>query len=128
MGWATFVLLLSFSVQASQVATVECHYESGGTEVVVSAAATADPYSSKTVDIGSRYQVRVTLMADGVTPPLLKLHTQYQSEEGWRPLHIAEYPSPFRRSSAYGFTGRQRVYEARTQSELSYWCDWEQAR
>lgn len=125
MGKRSFAILALVwaSGAGARVVQVSCHYNYGGAHSDIPVLATRDPYGAKTASLGSRFQVSAVLLHDGHTPPILKLRTEYLSEEGWRPIHIGEYQTPFYRSS-HGFTGLQKVYEARTQAEVAFWCDW----
>jgi hypothetical protein len=116
-------LLLGLFTPLSQAQTVVCHLTYGGDTQVVESAATASPYTGSPTAIGSFFLFRIVFIREPADLARINLYVHADLDEAPMPLQHASYPYPVRNQKRYGFTGLQRIYEPKRESELQYWCE-----
>lgn len=124
LGWQGGLGLAALACAAPVMASVEvaCHYTYGGETRVLHGVPTASPYAVAPVQVGSYFLFRVVFQDRPADLAAIKVYTYADGEDGPVPIHQVTYPYPPAASSAYGFTGLQRVYEPMRDGELEYWC------
>ncbi len=113
---------------ASLAQTVACHLTYGGETRVVEAAPASSPYVGTPSTIGSFFLFRIVFMREPADLARINLYTHADLDDAPIPLHQANHPYPVSNRERYGFTGLQRVYEPKRESELVYWCEIREAR
>ena len=111
-------------------AGIACHITYGGETRQVRAQPVASPYGVEAVQVGSYFLFRAVVQDSPADIASIKLYVYGDTDDGPIPIHQADYPypPPTLRTTAFGFTGHQRVYERIRDGELEYWCHWEAAR
>ena len=125
---AGLLALLAGVAGAPARADVICHYTYGGETKVLRAAPTDDPLRVRGTVIGSYFQLRVVLQTRPADLAAVKIYTYADLDHGPTLIHQSTHPLPLANRGAYGFTGLQRVYEPKRESELVYWCEIREAR
>jgi hypothetical protein len=129
---ATLALGISGIAQASsRPVDAVCHVSYGGETQQIRAIAGTDPYSVHATPIGSYFLFRAVVETQKGGSGSVKLYTYADQEGGQVPIHVAHFPYPLvhaklakpARSSPFGFTGEQFVYEPVRDGELHYWCE-----
>ncbi|MDE2440470.1 MAG: hypothetical protein KGP14_05560 [Betaproteobacteria bacterium] len=121
---AVIAVALALSVSAPALAeTVACHLNYGGETQIIESAPLATPYTGAPTAIGSFFLFRVVFVPEPSDLARINLYTHAELGEVPIPLQHASYPYPVRNHGRYGFTGLQRVYEPKRESELQYWCE-----
>lgn len=103
--------------------TVACHLTYGGETRIVESAPTASPYAGAPIAIGSFFLFRIVFVREPADLARINLYTHADLGEAPIPLQHASHPYPVRNQARYGFTGLQRIYEPKRESELIYWCE-----
>lgn len=103
--------------------TVACHLTYGGETQIVEAPPGNAPYTGELTTIGSFFQFRIVFVREPTDLARINLYTHADLGEAPIPLQHASHPYPLRNQERYGFTGLQRVYEPKRESELQYWCE-----
>lgn len=103
--------------------TVACHLTYGGETQIVEAPPGNAPYTGEPTAIGSFFQFRIVFVREPTDLARINLYTHADLGEAPIPLQHASHPYPLRNQERYGFTGLQRVYEPKRESELQYWCE-----
>lgn len=103
--------------------TVACHLTYGGETQIVEAPPGNAPYIGEPTAIGSFFQFRIVFVHEPTDLARINLYTHADLGEAPIPLQHASHPYPLRNQERYGFTGLQRVYEPKRESELQYWCE-----
>ena len=116
-------LSLGLIAAASWAQTVACHLTYGGESQVIEAVPASSPYVGAPTAIGSFFLFRIVFMREPADLARINLYTHADLGETPIPVHQASYPYPVRNQGRYGFTGLQRVYEPKRESELQYWCE-----
>ena len=115
--------LLLVSAPIAQADTVACHLTYGGETRTVESAPTASPYAGVPTAIGSFFLFRIVFVREPADLARINLYTHADLGEAPIPLQHASHPYPVRNQDRYGFTGLQRIYEPKRESELIYWCE-----
>ncbi len=121
-------LSLALFAAASLAQTVACHLTYGGETRVVETAPASSPYVGTPSAIGSFFLFRIVFMREPADLARINLYTHADLDDAPIPLHQASHPYPVSNRERYGFTGLQRVYEPKRESELVYWCEIREAR
>lgn len=119
-------LAAAVALAASSVANAEsvaCHLTYGGETQVVEAAPDNAPYTGMPLAIGSFFQFRIVFVREPADLARINLYVHADLGEAPIPLQHASHPYPVRNQERYGFTGLQRIYEPKRESELQYWCE-----
>lgn len=103
--------------------TVACHLTYGGETRIVESAPTASPYAGAPIAIGSFFLFRIVFVREPADLARINLYVHADLGEAPIPLQHASHPVPVRNQERYGFTGLQRIYEPKRESELQYWCE-----
>ncbi|MCG2577063.1 hypothetical protein LZ012_08640 [Dechloromonas sp. XY25] len=105
--------------------TVACHLTYGGETQVIESAPLASPYAGTPTAIGSFFLFRIIFVREPADLARINLYVYAHAEFGEAPTPVqhASYPYPVSNHGRYGFTGLQRVYEPKHESELQYWCE-----
>lgn len=103
--------------------TVACHLTYGGETQIVETPPGNAPYTGEPTAIGSFFQFRIVFVREPTDLARINLYTHADLGEAPIPLQHASHPYPLRNQERYGFTGLQRVYEPKRESELQYWCE-----
>jgi hypothetical protein len=105
---------------------VICRVSYGGEVRRLEFAATADPYSVKSIDVADRFALKAIYLREPWNAASINVYAYaYQgASDELRLLQESKYAPPFSfaTDARYGFTGRQQVYSA-NQRELDYWCE-----
>lgn len=117
---AAFTLAASSVVRAD---TVACHLSYGGETQVIESAPVASPYTGTPTAIGSFFLFRIVFVREPADLARINLYVHTGLTETPSPVQHASYPYPVSYHGRYGFTGLQRVYEPKRESELQYWCE-----
>lgn len=116
-------LALALAASTPQAQTVACHLTYGGETRVIETGASASPYTGTPTAIGSFFLFRIVFMHEPADLARINLYTHADLGEVPIPVHHASHAYPVRNQERYGFTGLQRVYEPKRESELQYWCE-----
>lgn len=118
------LLVLLPGLVAAAAPSVVCHTTYGGETHDHRVRPVALPYGVEAVPIGSHFLFKPVVEIAPAGLSAVKIYTYADLDHGPVPLHQASYPLPLRRQAGpFGFTGQQRVYEPRRDSELEYWCE-----
>ena len=120
------IFALGASLAAVPVAAgerVQCHTTYGGETHLHVARPVASPYGVESVPIGSYFLFRVVFEGQPRALAAVKIYTYADLDHGPVLIHQSTHPLPLAKRAAHGFTGLQRVYEPRRDSELEYWCE-----
>lgn len=117
---AAFALSAALPVRAESVA---CHLTYGGETQVIESTPLASPYTGAPTAIGSFFLFRIVFVREPADLARINLYAHAELGEAPIPVQHASYPYPVRNQGRYGFTGLQRVYEPKRESELQYWCE-----
>ncbi|WP_153161053.1 hypothetical protein [Zoogloea sp. 1C4] len=120
------LLALAVSVapgMADAAARIHCHTTYGGETRLHVARPVASPYGVGSEPIGSHFLFRVVFEGQPRELAAVKIYTYADLDHGPTLIHQSTHPLPLANRGAYGFTGLQRVYEPRRDSELEYWCE-----
>jgi len=115
--------IAGLSLANSQAQTVACHLTYGGETRVIEAAPSVSPYTGTPTAIGSFFLFRIVFMREPADLARINLYVQADLGEVPIPLQHASHPYPVRNQARHGFTGLQRIYEPKRESELQYWCE-----
>lgn len=107
----------------AQAQTVACHLTYGGETRVVEAPPGNSPYTGEPTVIGSFFLFRIVFVREPADLARINLYTHADLGEAPIPIQHAGYPYPVGNQGRYGFTGLQRIYEPKRESELQYWCE-----
>ena len=111
---------------ATAIERIHCHTTYGGETHLHVAHPVASPYGVESVPIGSYFLFRVVFEGQPRELAAVKIYTYADLDHGPVPIHQSTHPLPLANRASYGFTGLQRVYEPRRDSELEYWCEFTQ--
>ena len=114
------LLLASAFARAESVA---CHLTYGGDTQVIENGPSASPYTGAPTAIGSFFLFRIVFIREPADLARINLYVHADLDEAPIPLQHASYAYPVRNQGRYGFTGLQRIYEPKRESELLYWCE-----
>lgn len=117
---AAFTLVASSVVRAD---TVACHLSYGGETQVIESAPLASPYTGTPTAIGSFFLFRIVFVREPADLARINLYVHADQDGAPVPVQHASYPYPAGKHGRYGFTGLQRIYEPKRESELQYWCE-----
>jgi hypothetical protein len=121
---AKFILVAALAAAGQAHAdSVACHISYGGETRVVEARPMDSPYTVEPTAIGSYFLFRIVYRRQPADLAGIKLYTYADRDSGPVIVHQASHPYPPARSSAYGFTGLNFVYEPVRDGELQYWCE-----
>lgn len=115
--------LLFATVAAAHAETVACHLTYGGETQTIESAPSASPYGGVPTAIGSFFLFRIVFVPEPADLARINLYIHADLGEAPIPLQHASHPYPVRNQARYGFTGLQRIYEPKRESELIYWCE-----
>lgn len=124
--WYFVLLFIVFynSFAFSAPATVECHTFYGGDEEVQVYKPSKSPYDEPTLKRSGFFNIRVVYESSTHLGNVLKFYTYARLDNVQALIHQGTFVIPQKsKSSKYGFTGLQLVYEPTTEAELQYWCD-----
>lgn len=112
------------SLNAAAEERVACHLTYGGETTIHYAAPVTSPYGVAPLQVGSYFLFRVVFQKAPAGQAAIKITTYADKEGGPVPIHQSTYPYPpsVQADAAFGFTGRQLVYEPVRDGELEYWC------
>lgn len=116
-------LLLALGATGLQAQTVACHLSYGGETRIVETGPTDSPYTGAPTAIGSFFLFRIMFMREPADLARINLYLHTALGEAPILLQHTSYAYPVTNQSRYGFTGLQRVYEPKRESELLYWCE-----
>src|SRR5574343_1143425 len=114
------LLLASAFAQAESVA---CHLTYGGDTQVIENGPSASPYTGAPTAIGSFFLFRIVFLREPADLARINLYVHADLGEVPIPLQHASHPYPVRNQARHGFTGLQRIYEPKRESEVQYWCE-----
>lgn len=114
---------LALATNASQAQTVACHLTYGGETRIIEAAPSVSPYTGAPTAIGSFFLFRIVFMREPADLARINLYVHADLGEVPVPLQHASYLYPAHNQARHGFTGLQRIYEPKRESELQYWCE-----
>ncbi|MCH2220622.1 MAG: hypothetical protein MK097_09910 [Dechloromonas sp.] len=123
-------LVAALALTASSVAsaqTIACHLTYGGETQTIESAPTVSPYGGAPTAIGSFFLFRIVFVQEPAHLARINLYIHADLGEAPIPLQHASHPYPVRNQTRHGFTGLQRVYEPKRESELQYWCELREA-
>jgi hypothetical protein len=123
---ATVAALLTLSASAS-ADTVACHLTYGGETQVIESGPLASPYAGMPTAIGSFFLFGIVFVREPADLARINLYIHADLGATPTPLQHASHPYPVRNQERYGFTGLQRIYEPKRESELQYWCELREA-
>lgn len=103
--------------------TVACHLAYGGETQLIEASPENAPYAGAPTAIGSFFLFRIVFVREPADLARINLYVHADLGEAPIPLQHASHPVPVRNQERYGFTGLQRIYEPKRESELQYWCE-----
>lgn len=88
-------------------------------------APTKNRYQDPLVKRSGFFNMRVVYESNTHLGSVLKFYTYARLDNTLALIHqgIFVVPTKKNKSSKYGFTGLQFVYEPTTEAELQYWCD-----
>ena len=118
---AGLALLLASAV--AQAESVACHLTYGGDTQVIENGPSASPYTGAPTAVGSFFLFRIVFIREPADLARINLYVHADLDEAPIPLQHASYAYPARNQGRYGFTGLQRIYEPKRESELLYWCE-----
>lgn len=107
--------------------TVACHLAYGGETQIIEARPDNAPYTGAPTAIGSFFLFRIVFVREPADLARINLYVHADLGEAPIPLQHASHPYPVRHQERYGFTGLQRIYEPKRESELQYWCELREA-
>lgn len=114
---------LTLATASSQAQTVACHLIYGGETRVIEAEPGVSPYTGTPTAIGSFFLFRIVFMREPADLARINIYVHADLGEVPIPLQHASHPYPVRNQAHHGFTGLQRIYEPKRESELQYWCE-----
>ena len=117
------LLVLLPGLVAAAAPSVVCHTTYGGETHAHRVRSVASPYGVGSEPIGSHFLFRVVFEGQPRELAAVKIYTYADLDHGPTLIHQSTHPLPLANRGAYGFTGLQRVYEPRRDSELEYWCE-----
>jgi hypothetical protein len=120
---AVLGLGLFLTAQVASAQTVSCHLTYGGETQVIEAGPATSPYSGNPTAIGSFFLFRIVFIQEPADLARINLYIHADLGEAPIPLQHASYTYPIRNLDRHGFTGLQRIYEPKRESELLYWCE-----
>ena len=115
--------IAGLSLATSQAQTVACHLTYGGETRRIEATPSDSPYTGTPTAIGSFFLFRIVFMREPADLARINLYVHADLGEVPIPLQHASHPYPVRNQPRHGFTGLQRIYEPKRESELQYWCE-----
>ncbi len=119
---------LAFALaSAAHAQTVACHLTYGGETQVVEARPGNSPYTGEPTAIGSFFLFRIVFVREPADLARINLYTHADLGEAPIPIQHASHLYPVGNQGRYGFTGLQRIYEPKRESELQYWCELREA-
>jgi hypothetical protein len=126
IGTAIVTAVISACDRQPSVPIVECRVTYGGESHSFTVSPTSKPYREKPVNIEDRFGFKAQMVMESDNTWLLNLYTSSRSGKGTVLIHEMKtaLKPPFAPSvneSAFGFTGRQFVYDS-IGRELSYHC------
>ncbi len=116
--------LLTCSPRSRGPGQLECTLTYGGEEQLIRVSPVTDPYLVKPVNVRERFSFRAVFLHGPSAKYSIHLSTLERAEPKDILLHEAKYVLPLpggTRSSALGFTGKQRVYSSGGR-EFEYFC------
>lgn len=119
-------LLAAMALAVSPIAdaqTVACHLTYGGETQIVEATPGNAPYAGTPTAIGSFFLFRIVFVREPADLARINLYIHADLGEAPIPLQHASHPYPASNQERHGFTGLQRIYEPKRESELQYWCE-----
>lgn len=120
---ATAVALALSASALARADTVACHLTYGGETQVIESTPLGSPYTGTPTAIGSFFLFRIVFVREPADLARINLYTHADLGEAPIPLQHASYSYPVSNPGRYGFTGLQRIYEPKRESELQYWCE-----
>ena len=115
--------IAGLSLATSQAQTVACHLTYGGETRRIEATPSDSPYTGTPTAIGSFFLFRIVFMREPADLARINLYVHADLGEVPIPLQHASHPYPVHNQPRHGFTGLQRIYEPKRESELQYWCE-----
>jgi len=115
--------LLLTAMTSAHAETVACHLTYGGETRIIESTPVATAYGGAPTAIGSFFLFRIVFVREPADLARINLYTHADLGEAPIPLQHASHPYPVRNQARYGFTGLQRIYEPKRESELIYWCE-----
>lgn len=116
-------LMLAVAALPALAQTVACHLTYGGETRIVEATPGSSPYTGAPTAIGSFFLFRIVFQAQPADLARINLYVHADLDDVPIPLQHASHPYPTSNQARYGFTGLQRIYEPKRESELIYWCE-----
>lgn len=116
-------LAILFSATAGHAQTVACHLTYGGETRIVESGPGSSAYTGETTAIGSFFLFRIAFLREPADLARINLYIHADLGAAPIPLQHASYAYPPNGHGRYGFTGLQRIYEPKRESELQYWCE-----
>jgi len=125
---AVLIPALAFTLALpTHAQTVACHLTYGGETRGVEATPGNAPYAGEPTAIGSFFLFRIVFVREPADLARINLYTHADLGEAPIPIQHASHPYPVGNQGRYGFTGLQRIYEPKRESELQYWCELKEA-
>ena len=112
-------LMVTASFASSQQQRLQCQLFAGGEDYKFIFSPTADPYSTKPIDL-ERFRFKAAVSLGGVEIEHIKITVSYRSSVQALILQQATYLPPFPQGQS--LTGRQQIYSPDLGRELSYDC------
>ena len=111
--------MVTASFASSQQQRLQCQLFAGGEDYKFIFSPTADPYSTKPIDL-ERFRFKAIVSLGGEQIQYIKITVSYRSSGQALILQQATYLPPFLQSQS--LTGRQQIYSPDLGRELSYDC------